>query len=251
MVYENSHARNIVALRTARTINISLGTDRYKPILNFIQNDEIETYCNRCDAVLTQVHNGELNFETATSLRQGAFEGIEKYGTRIVNTLEACGAPAHVVNTARGYLVKLRGDRVEKPEPASSDAPAEDIQKQISVSQRSYDGRAANFRKLVELCRHHREKYMPNQDDVSLPAIESRLEQLTSSGLKVAETAAVYSGALVERDRLLYNEGTGVVARMEAIRTYYVSAFGAGSAERKQLNGLRVRTLRNKRLADA
>ncbi|RYY86953.1 MAG: hypothetical protein EOO15_13190 [Chitinophagaceae bacterium] len=249
--HENSHSRNLAALRNARTINLSLGADRYKPVKSFIQNDELLAYCDGCDAVLTRVHGGELDFETATSTRQDAFEGIEKYGTRIVNTLEACGAPAHVVDTARGYVGKLRGERAGKPEPASSDAPAGDIRNQISVSQKSYDGREANFRKLVELCRHHHTHYTPNEDDVNLPAIESRAEKLHDSNLKVREAAAVYSGALVERDRLLYHDGTGLVARMEAIRAYYVSAFGSDSAERKRLNGLSVRTLRNERLAEA
>ncbi|RYD71636.1 MAG: hypothetical protein EOP84_24560 [Verrucomicrobiaceae bacterium] len=169
----------------------------------------------------------------------------------MVNTLESCGAPAHAVDTARNYLLKLRGERVKKPEPSSSDAPAEEIQEQISVSQRSYDGRTANFRRLVELCQNNRDKYAPNEGDVSLPAIENRLQQLVDASQKVNETASVYSSTLVERDRLLYNDETGIVARMEAIRSYYKSAFGAGSAERKRLNGLSVRTLRNKRLSEA
>ncbi|RYD98570.1 MAG: hypothetical protein EOP50_04835 [Sphingobacteriales bacterium] len=249
--HESSHARNIAALRAARATNISIGADRYKPVKTIIQNDELLAYCDACDAVLTRVHSGELDFETATDARQAAFEGIEKYGTRIVNTLEACGAPAGAVETARGYVGKLRGERLHKPEPASSDAPAGDIQQQISVSQKSYDGRSANFRKLVELCQHERSFYTPNEDDVSLPAIESRLQQLTTSNQKVQDTAALYSGALVERDRLLYHKETGLVARMEAIRAYYVSAYGADSAERKRLNGLSVRTLRNERLAEA
>lgn len=248
--FENSHTRNVAALRQARNVNLALG-NRYKPVSELLANDALDTFCNDCATVLSTVHHGELDFENASDARQSAYEGLEPYGTRVINTLIACEAPGAVVDTARGYLARLRGERIEKPEPAASDAPAEDIKKQISVSQRSYESREGHFRKLVELCQHHGPLYRTNEDDMSLPALESRLALLHSSNAHVGETSARYTAALVARDRLLYDDKTGIVARMQKLRSYYASAFGAGSTERKQLEGLHVRTLRNRRLAEA
>jgi|GEM_PF-4813452 len=245
---DSSHGRGIADLRRALSINRKLG-DRYQPSNPFIKNDALQQYCDDCEAKLNAVFTAETAFNEARGQRRDAFEGLDSWSTQLVSTLKTSGASTEMLKTGRALIKKIRGERVSKESaPARSDSSAEEIREQISVAQTSFNNRLDHARKLVALVDTLGNSYQANAASMEANALKTRLGRLDATNQQVNDLGASYTTLLIERDRLFYDAASGAPARMNAIRDYYQSAFGASSAERKMLNGLSVRDRSLKRL---
>ena len=107
----------------------------------------------------------------------------------------------------------------------------------------------ANFSKLAGLCSSAGRSYAPAEEELKPDSLAALATALAAANAAVTRALTAYSNALIARDRLLYHDDTGLLARIETMRAYFESAFGTGSPERKLLKGLNIRTLRNRRLA--
>ncbi|RYY39066.1 MAG: hypothetical protein EOO08_12390 [Chitinophagaceae bacterium] len=247
-VQDSTHGRGIADLRRAVAINRSLGP-RYTPVDPLIQNEALDEFCNSCMNGLSTVYTGERAFNEARGARKLHFEGVDTWGTQLANNLKGSKATASTVKEARDLVKKIRGQRLSKePATAASATPADEVRRQISAAQTTFDNRLEHTRKLVALARGMGAAYQPAAEEMKLESLDARLSRMVTLNDAVAATAATYGNSLIARDRLLYDAQAGAPARMDAIRTWYVSAFGAGSAERKRLNGLRVKNLSIKKL---
>ncbi|GAB4093509.1 hypothetical protein [Flaviaesturariibacter terrae] len=243
-----THSTNINNLAAAAAACRTLGAT-FAPEEESCKPAVVEAFCTDCEVTLTATYRKERLYGEARETRRALFDGQAQLGTRIVNALKSCKASEGIEQEARSLVQKVRGERISRqPKPAASDTPAEEISKQISVSQTSFDNRLEHFRKMVGLCRGLGAAYKAPSADLKLDKLEERLAQMSSANSAVATAGSDYTAALIARDRLLYDKQTGIVARMDAIRTYLVASYGATSAERKLLNGLRVRDLSVRRL---
>ncbi|RYY39403.1 MAG: hypothetical protein EOO08_10540 [Chitinophagaceae bacterium] len=245
---DSSHTRNVNVLAAAGGACSTLGA-RYAPEDEQLQVPVINSFCTTCEESITATYHKERDYNEAREARRRLFTGQAPFSTRIVNTLKGSKASEGTVAEARSLVSKTRGERaVKKPQPAASTTPATEIAQQISVSQTTFNNRLEHMTKLVALARRMGPAYKAPTDDLKLPRLEERLQAMSNANRKVGDAGSTYTAALIERDRLLYDKQTGIVARMDAIRTYFNSAFGAASAERKLLNGLSVRDLSVRRL---
>jgi hypothetical protein len=245
--HDSTHATAIAHLMRANEAARSLA-DRYNPASPLIQPGPLDAFCTDCEAQLTASFNAERVYNEARDNRKSLFENLATTGTQLVSTLQLSKATAGTVDEARNLVKKIRGLRLGKESTAATPTPGEQIAREISTAQTTYDSRLDHFRKLVTMARNLGSNYTASTDAMQLRALETQLTKMEDANSAVAAAATAFTSALIARDRLLYHEQTGLVARMNGIRTWFIATFGARSAERKLLNGLRVQNLANRRL---
>ncbi len=73
--------------------------------------------------------------------------------------------------------------------------------------------------------------YAPNEDDLKLVNLNSYKDSLLSSTQAVDQTEAELNNKLIERDNILYIDGTGLYSIVQNVKKYIKSLYGAGSPE--------------------
>ena len=73
--------------------------------------------------------------------------------------------------------------------------------------------------------------YAPNEDDLKLVNLNSYKDSLLSSTQAVDQTEAELNNKLIERDNILYIDGTGLYSIAQNVKKYIKSLYGAGSPE--------------------
>ena len=73
--------------------------------------------------------------------------------------------------------------------------------------------------------------YAPNEDDLKLVNLNSYKDSLLSSTQAVDQTEAELNNKLIERDNILYTDGTGLYSIVQNVKKYIKSLYGAGSPE--------------------
>ena len=73
--------------------------------------------------------------------------------------------------------------------------------------------------------------YNPNEDDLKLTNLNTYKESLVSSTQAVDQTEAELNNKLIERDNILYADGTGLYSVAQNVKKYVKSLYGATSHE--------------------
>ncbi|UOE42224.1 hypothetical protein MTP09_06185 [Chryseobacterium suipulveris] len=77
--------------------------------------------------------------------------------------------------------------------------------------------------------------YNPNEDDLKLVNLNTYKDSLVSSTQSIDQTEAELNTKLIERDNLLYADGTGLYPIAQNIKKYVKSLYGATSPEYKNV----------------
>ncbi len=173
----------------------------------------------------------------AVDERQMAFEPISKLSTAILNSLKSSGANKSIIADASSMTKKIKGIRItskktEEEKQALKEQGKE--VKEISTSQQSYDMIVENFGKLISFLSNVSE-YNPNEEHLKITVltdISSKLKVLNDNAAKVYE---IINNARIARNKVLYNEQTGLVDIAQSVKAYVKSVFNAGSVEAKQI----------------
>ena len=102
--------------------------------------------------------------------------------------------------------------------------------KTVSTSRQSYTQQAENFGILLQLLATI-PSYNPNEDDLKLANLTTYHASLMSSTQGVDQTEAQLNAKLIERDQILYADGTGLYSIAQNVKKYVKSVYGAGSPE--------------------
>jgi len=73
--------------------------------------------------------------------------------------------------------------------------------------------------------------YTPNEDDLKLPNLTTYQASLMSATQSVDQTEAELNAKLIERDQILYADGTGLYSIAQNVKKYVKSLYGATSPE--------------------
>ena len=73
--------------------------------------------------------------------------------------------------------------------------------------------------------------YTPNEDELKLTNLDTYQTSLLSSTQAVDQTEAELNTKLIERDQLLYADGTGLYTIAQNVKKYVKSIYGATSPE--------------------
>ena len=108
----------------------------------------------------------------------------------------------------------------------------------VSTSRQSYTQQAENFGILLQLLSTI-PAYNPNEDDLKLTNLETYKNSLVSSTQSVDQTEAELNNKLIERDNILYTEGTGLYSIAQNVKKYVKSIYGATSTEYANVSAIK------------
>lgn len=190
------------------------------------------------------VDSTKVPYSRNSNAREVVFDGHEKYSTRIKNSAETCGATKQNVDDIKTINNRIQGKRAKaiKDEPLppveTTDPNAPEEHKHISISQRSVDNIIDNFSKIGIILAAE-PLYTPNEADLKITAINTYITSLKNSNKAVVDVTPAYSNALINRNKVFYDEVNGLVTIALEIKKYVKSAFGATSPQYKQISKLK------------
>ncbi len=237
---ETGHAKNVANFQLLVSFCQGYG-ELYNPSRNEISIAGLQNTVTQAQQSLTDLKNAKTTFDNATNQRRNSFTGLPKFSSQVVNALAAAGISPLVLDDAKGVLRKLRGRRAKQANAAET--PAEGAttspeEKQISVSQVSYDNLTENFSKLVIVAAQQKE-YAPNEKEFTVEGLQAKLDELINANAAVVKAYTYLSNARLNRNNILYNPQTGLKPVSAAAKLYIKSIFGAASPQYKQVSGIK------------
>ena len=222
---ETGHAKNVANLQklTEQVIVYSI----YNPPVDNLKVVNLQTLYTTASAKLSEVEDKRHANKNAITVRQSAFENLKSTTTKIINHLEILGLPQGTIDQAKSLNRTIQGNHKKTEAPIEEDKEAP---KTVSTSRQSYTQQAENFGILLQLLSTI-PAYNPNEDELKLINLNTYKDSLVSSTQSVDQTEAELNNKLIERDQVLYAEGTGLYSIAQNVKKYVKSLYGAGSPE--------------------
>ena len=230
---ETGHARNVANLQKL-TEQVTVYT-LYNPPVDNLKVANLQTLYTTASAKLNEVEDKRNANKNAITVRQSAFENLKSTATKIINHLEILGLPSGTIDQAKSLNRVIQGGQ-KKAVTALEEGKEET--KTVSTSRQSYTQRAENFGILLQLLGTI-PTYNPNEDDLKLANLETYKISLVSSTQSVDQTEAELNNKLIERDQLLYADGTGLYSIAQNVKKYVKSLYGATSKEYSNVSAIK------------
>ena len=222
---EVGHAKNVANLQklTEQVITFT----NYNPPVENLKIVNLQALYTAASIKLTDVEDKRHANKNAITLRQSAFENLKSTSTKIINHLEILGLPQGTIDQAKSLNLIIQGGQTKTTTPPDENGqPAPTV----SISRQSYTQQAENFGILLQLLATI-PSYAPNEDDLKLVNLNAYKDSLVSSTQSVDQTEAELNTKLIERDNLLYADGTGLYSIAQKVKKYVKSLYGATSPE--------------------
>lgn len=238
---ETGHAKNVAAFEDIISFATGYGAT-YNPSKVALKLPALNTQLTSANAALQAVKVAKTNYDNATNARELAFKPLKPLATKVIGALSATDATQQTIDDAKTSNMKIQGKRakpVEKLSPAKL-AAGETPAKTSSTSQQSYDKLIDHFAQLIATLTAE-PKYIPNENELKLLALNTMLTDMKAKNTAVITANTALSNARIARDKILYDEGTGVLDTAQEMKQYVKSVFGASSPQYKQVSGLKFK----------
>lgn len=234
---ETGHAKNVSNFESLISFCTGYGV-KYNPSQEVLQVDNLQIIWASSKTALGACKKSETAYDNASDERRDVFNGIKKIGTRVVNALAASGVADNIVEGAQTINKKLQGQRSTPKEEPKKAADGTDLPStSSSSSQQGFDNLIEHLNGLVELV-SSQPAYAPNEEDLKVVSLQAYVAVLEASNTGVKNANAAWSNSRIERDTIMYGDKTGLVDVALDVKKYVKSAFGATSAQLKQISGL-------------
>ena len=230
---EVGHAKNVANLQklTQQVIVYTL----YNPPVENLKIPNLQTLYTTASAKLAEVEEKRNANKNAITVRQSAFENLKSTATKIINHLDILGLPAGTIDQAKSLNRTIQGN--QKKSAPQLDENGQPVQT-VSTSRQSYTQQAENFGILLQLLGTI-PAYNPNEEDLKLANLSTYKDSLVSSTQSVDQTEAELNQKLIERDQLLYDDGTGLYSIAQNVKKYVKSIYGATSPEYTNVSAIK------------
>lgn len=230
---EVGHAKNVANLQklTEQVIVYPL----YNPPIENLAVVSLQALYTNASTKLSEVEEKRNANKKAITLRQTAFENLKPTCTRIINLIDILGLPQGTLDQAKSLNRLIQGGQKKtstQPEE-NKEAP-----KTASTSRQSYTQQANNFGILLQLLATI-PTYTPNEDDLKLTTLSTYHASLINATKAVDQTEALLNAKLIERDQILYADGTGLYAIAQNVKKYVKSLYGATSSEYTNVSAIK------------
>ena len=233
---EVGHAKNVANLQKL-TEQVNVYT-LYNPPVDNLKVANLQTLYTTASTKLNEVEDKRNANKNAITLRQTAFENLKPTATKIINHLGILGLSQGTIDQAKSINRLIQGgQKKEATPPEEGKEPA----KTVSTSRQSYTQQAENFGILLQLLGII-SAYNPNEDDLKLATLNTYKESLLSTTQSVDQTEAELNNKLIERDNILYAEGTGLYTIAQNVKKYVKSIYGATSPEYTNVSSIEFTT---------
>jgi len=234
---EVGHAKNVANFQDLIAFVEGYGPT-YNPSKTSLTAEQLTVLHSTANASLQNVINLNTAYDDAVNSRKEAFAALRPLSTRLINALEATDASQEKIDDAKGYNRKIQGQRApKKEEPLDPNQPAP---KKISASQQSYDQLIQHFEGLISVLSSE-PSYAPNETELQITSLQAKAQDLRDQNNQVATTYTAVSNARLERNRILYQENTGLVDTALDVKKYVKSVYGASSPEYNQIKGIKFK----------
>ena len=226
---EVGHAKNVANLQKL-TEQVTVYT-LYNPPIESLTVPNLQTLYTTSSTKLNEVEEKRNANKNAIALRQAAFENLKPTSTKIINHLDILGLLQGTLDQAKSLNRLIQGGQKKTiilPENPDNGQPS--TTNPISTSRQSYTQQAENFGILIQLLSTI-PTYNPNEDDLKLANLNTYKDSLVSSTQSVDQTEAELNLKLIERDNILYADGTGLYSIAQNVKKYVKSIYGATSPE--------------------
>ena len=230
---EVGHAKNVANLQKL-TEQVTVYT-LYNPPVDNIKIANLQTLYTTASAKLAEVEDKRNANKNAITVRQSAFENLKSTTTKIINHLQILGLPSGTIDQAKSLNRLIQGGQKKAVTPTEA---GKEEPKTASTSRQSYTQMADNFGILLQLLGTI-QTYNPNEDDLKLTNLETYKNSLVSSTQSVDQTEAELNNKLLERDQLLYADGTGLYSIAQNVKKYVKSLYGATSTEYSNVSAIK------------
>ena len=222
---EVGHAKNVANLQKL-TEQVTVYT-LYNPPVDNLKVANLQALYTTANTKLTEVEDKRNANKNAITLRQSAFENLKSTCTRIINLLEILGLPQGTLDQAKSLNRTIQGGQKK-----TTTLPQEgkEAPKTVSTSRQSYTQMADNFGILLQLLATI-PAYNPNEEDLKLTNLTAFQTSLVNATQAVDQTEAELNSKIIERDQLLYADGTGLYTIAQNVKKYVKSLYGATSSE--------------------
>lgn len=233
---EVGHAKNVANLQKL-TEQVKVYT-LYNPPVDNLKVTSLQTLYTDASAKLNEVEDKRNANKNAIALRQSAFENLKSTCTKIINHLEILGLSQGTIDQAKSLNRTIQGGqkKTETPPIEGGETP-----KTVSTSRQSYTQQAENFGILLQLLSTI-PTYSPNEDNLKPVNLNTYKDSLLSSTQAVDQTEAELNNKLIERDNILYADGTGLYSIAQNVKKYVKSLYGATSTEYANVSGIEFTT---------
>lgn len=242
---EVGHTKNVANFEDLISRCVGFGVI-YNPSLNAIKIANMNTLRTNALAALASVISTHTTYMNAVDAREIIFEPLQKFGTRIMSALKACGASDAVIKDAITINRKIQGKRAKpikevlNPEAKMIDPnnpqPLEPVH--ISVSQLSYDSMIEHYSKLIDLLTSV-VAYSPNENELKIVGLNTLLTSMKTANTAVITATTNYNNARINRNDVLYKKDTGLVDVAQECKNYVKSVFGSTHPKYKEVSGIK------------
>ena len=237
---ETGHAKNVANFQDLISFCNGYGAS-YNPNKASITLAALGTKQTDAITALAAVNTNIPASTNAINQREILFNPLNKLITRVLNAVAASDVSKQVIDDVKTIARKLQGKRATPKIPTIIDdptTPANESQKSISASQMSFDQRIQNMDKLIQLLTSL-PGYKPNEPELSIAALTTLFNNMIAANTAAINAYTPLSNARIERNKILYNDITGLVTVAANVKTYIKSLFGATSPQYSQVNKLK------------
>lgn len=222
---EVGHAKNVANLQkiTQQVSAYSL----YNPSVDEIKVANLQSLYTNATAKLTEVENKRNANKNAIAARQTTFEDLKSTCTKIINFLDILDLPEGILKQAKSLNRAIQGGAKKTEKPVEE---GKEESKSASISRQSFTQQTENFGILVQLL-ETLPSYAPNEENLKIVNLSTYHQALKLATLAVDQTESQLNTKMIERDKILYEEETGVYDISQKIKKYVKSAYGATSQE--------------------
>jgi hypothetical protein len=234
---EVGHAKNVANLQKLKE-QVTVYT-LYNPPVDNLKIPQLQSLYTSAVAKLAEVEDKRTANKNAIALRQTAFENLKPTSTRIINLLDILGLAEGTLNQAKTLNRTIQGTK-NKPKPPTENPEngQQSSNNPISTSRQSYTQQAENFGILLQLLATI-PAYTPNEDELKLTNLTPYHESLVSTTQTVDQTEAELNVKLIERNQILYAEGTGLYDIAQNVKKYVKGLYGATSTEYANVSSIK------------
>ena len=244
---ETGHAKNVANFEDLISFCTGYGAS-YNPSKASIKLAALNTKHNDAINGLAAVNTNIPPWTNAVNAREIVFNPLSKLITRVVNAVEASDVTKQIVADVKTIARKLQGKRASPKKATVVDnlaTPEDESAKSISASQMSFDSRIENMDKLIQLLTAQA-GYTPNEPELTVAGLTAVLKNMKTTNTDAVNAYTPLSNSRIDRNKILYDNETGLVKVAGDVKSYVKSVFGGTSPQYKQVSKLKFTTPKQK-----
>lgn len=234
---ETGHAKNIANANLLCSYIANLGS-KYNPTNSKLLLANLQSIYNSAFASQQAVNNAVAPYSLAVDQREKLFAPISKKITRLRKmykvTEDVTDAQLEDFMT---IARKLKGVRKVKP---SATTDPEEVQKQNSVSQMSYDLRTDNYDQLIALLQNT-PNYNPNETEYQIATLQQEKNKMLQATQAVTSAFIPLNEARSLRNQKVYNAEDNLVDIFNKAKDYLFTILDSDSPEYKAVSKIKFK----------